>query len=228
MKTFLARHQISIFFLLAFVISWFPWYAGIAPEVMAMGPSLAAFILVILIGGKRGLLDLLRPFGGWRAGLGWWVIAIFGPAFLYLIGLGVHLLLGGAAPPFTMIRTELNLIPLYLFMVVLMPWNGPVGEEFGWRGFALPRLQNKYGALMASVIIGAIWGVWHLPTFYAPRRYFQHGIGHRHDFPSPLYPGDHRQLDLHDLAVQQNQPERTDCRDRLAHGHQFLGPGSVE
>ena len=51
MKTFIDRYQISIFFILTFVLSWFPWYAGIAPEVMAMGPSIAAFIVVLILGG---------------------------------------------------------------------------------------------------------------------------------------------------------------------------------
>lgn len=169
MKTFINRYQLIIFFILTFVFSWFPWYAGIAPEVMAMGPSLAAFILVIIIGGKRGFVDLVRPFGRWRVSLKLWAIAIFGPAVLYLIGLGVHLLLGGEAPPFIMLKEELNLIPLYLVMVVLMPWNGPVGEEFGWRGYALPKLQNKFDPLIASLIIGTIWGIWHLPSFFAPQ-----------------------------------------------------------
>lgn len=169
MKDFINRYQISIFVLLTFVLSWFPWYAGIAPEVMAMGPSIAAFIVVLMVGGKRGFVDLVRPFGRWRASLGLWGLAIFGPVVLYLIGLGVHLLLGGEAPPFTMIRAELNLIPLYLVMVVLMPWNGPVGEEFGWRGYALPKLQKQYGPLIASLVIGTIWGIWHLPSFFSPQ-----------------------------------------------------------
>ena len=90
MKTFIDRYQISIFFILTFVFSWFPWYAGIAPEVLAMGPSIAAFIIVLIVGGKRGFVDLVRPFGRWRASLKLWAIAIFGPAVLYLIGLGVH------------------------------------------------------------------------------------------------------------------------------------------
>jgi len=168
MKSFIKQNQISIFFVLTFVLSWFPWYASIAPEVMAMGPSIAAFILVFILGGWRGFADLLRPFGRWRVSLGIWGLAIFGPGILYLIGLGVHLLMGGEAPPFIMIREELNLLPLYLVMVVLMPWNGPVGEEFGWRGYVLPKLQNKYGPLVASLVIGTVWGIWHLPSFFAP------------------------------------------------------------
>ena len=168
MNTFINRYQISIFFILTFVLSWFPWYAGIAPEVMAMGPSLAAFVVVLIVGGRRGFVDLLKPFGRWRASLGIWGLAIFGPGILYLIGLGVYLLMGGEAPPFIMIREELNLLPLYLVMVVLLPWNGPVGEEFGWRGYALPKLQHKYGPLAASLVIGTVWGIWHLPSFFAP------------------------------------------------------------
>lgn len=169
MRSFIKQNQISIFFILTFVFSWFPWYAGITPEVMAMGPSIAAFIVVLISDGKRGFIDLVRPFGRWRASLGLWGIAVFGPGVLYLIGLGVYLLFGCEAPPFIMIREELNLIPLYLVMVVLMPWNGPIGEEFGWRGYALPKLPTKYGPLVASLLIGSIWGVWHLPDFFAPQ-----------------------------------------------------------
>jgi membrane protease YdiL (CAAX protease family) len=167
MKKVIERHQISIFFILAFVLSWYPWYAGIAADVLIIGPSLAAVIVVLIVSGKRGFINLLRPFIRSRAGLLWWGIAVFGMAGIFLIGLGAHLVLGGEAPPFIMIREELNLIPLYL-MVVLMPWNGPVGEEFGWRGFALPKLQSTYGPLVASLVIGVIWGIWHLPTFFAP------------------------------------------------------------
>lgn len=168
MKSFIKKNQISIFFILTFVLSWFPWYAGIAPEVMNLGPTLAAFTIVIIIGGKSSLIDLLRPFGRWRVSPSFWGIAFFGSAVLFLIGLGVHLVFGGTVPPFIMITEELNLIPLYLVLVVLSPFQGPVGEEFGWRGYALPRLQSKYGPLIASLVIGTIWGIWHLPTFFAP------------------------------------------------------------
>ena len=76
MKAFITCYQISLFFILTFVFSWFPWYAGIAPEVMTMGSSIAAFIIVIIVGGRRGFVDFLRPFGRWRVSWRWWMIAI--------------------------------------------------------------------------------------------------------------------------------------------------------
>lgn len=167
MKNFIIKNQLWLFVLLTFVISWYPWYAGLAPEVLTLGPSLAAILLVLIISGRRGFADLMRPFGRWRVSFKIWLLAFLGMAAVYLISLGVYVLLGGQAPPFTMLREELRLIPLY-FLVVLLPWNGPVGEEFGWRGYALPRFQNKYGPISASLVIGVIWGVWHFPEFYAP------------------------------------------------------------
>jgi len=167
MKTLIERNQLSFFFLLTLVLSWYPWYAGIAPELIVFGPSLAAFITVFIVSGKSGLINFLRAFTRWRVGFTWWFVAIFGVAIIFTAGLGVHIILGGDAPPFIMIKNELGLIPLYL-LIVFLPWNGPVGEEFGWRGFALPKLQNLHGPLVASFLIGMIWGIWHLPTFFAP------------------------------------------------------------
>jgi membrane protease YdiL (CAAX protease family) len=162
------RHQIGLFFLLTFGLSWYPWYGGLGAEVLALGPSVAAIVIVVSVNGTSGLADLLRPFLRWRVGLRWWAIAVFGVVVLYLAGVGVNLVLGGELPPFTIIREEARLLPVYLFLVVLAPWNDPVGEEFGWRGFALPRLQASRGPLVASLTLGTVWGLWHLPTFFAP------------------------------------------------------------
>jgi len=167
MKEFVARQQVSLFVILTFALSWYPWYAGLGAEVLAIGPSLAAFIVVLITDGKRGLVTLVRPFGRWRASLGWWGIAILGMPAIYLAGLGMHLAMGGTMPPFTMIREEAGLVPLYL-LVVLAPWNGPVGEEFGWRGFALPRLQTRFGPL------ALLWHIcWRARIFTIPKAGFR-------------------------------------------------------
>jgi len=83
----------------------------------------------------------------------------------FVIGLGIYLIFGGQAPSFTVFRQELHLLPIFL-LVVFLPFNGPVGEELGWRGYILPRLQQRSGPLIASLVIGAIWGIWHLPSFF--------------------------------------------------------------
>ena len=160
--------QLLLFAFLTLILSWFPWYSGRAAEVLTIGPSLAAFILVPIFGGRKELRSLLRRFIRVRAAAPVWVIALIGPAAIYLLAVGVHVLTGGDPPPFTMIRSELNLLPLYLVMVVLLPWNGPIGEEFGWRGYAQPRTQGAFGPLIASLAIGLFWGVWHLPSFFDP------------------------------------------------------------
>ena len=167
MRTFLKRHQITIFFVLVIILSWFPWYAGIAPETATFIPSLLGLAMAFAVNGKQGGLNLLRSVGRWRVRLRYWLIAWFGVLVIYGIGLGIYLIMGGQAPSFTVFRQELHLLPIWL-VIVFLPWNGAVGEELGWRGYALPRLQQRSGPLIASLVIGTIWGIWHLPSFFNP------------------------------------------------------------
>ncbi len=167
MNAFLKRHQIIIFFVLVIVLSWFPWYAGIAPETVTFMPSLLGLGMAFAIGGKQGGLNLLRSVGRWRVQPRYWLIAWLGVLFIFVIGLGIYLIFGGQPPPFTVFRQELHLLPIWL-VVVFLPFNGPVGEELGWRGYILPKLQQRAGPLIASLVIGTMWGIWHLPSFFNP------------------------------------------------------------
>ncbi len=167
MKIFLKRHEISVFIVLVFVLSWFPWYAGIAPETATFMPSLIGLVMAFAIGGKRGGMDLLRSVGRWRVKPRYWLMAWFGPLLIFIVGLGIFMITGGEAPSFTVFSQELHLLPIWL-LVVFLPINGPVGEELGWRGYLLPKLQKRSGALIASLVIGTLWGIWHLPSFYNP------------------------------------------------------------
>ena len=167
MRAFLKRHQITMFFVLVIILSWFPWYAGIAPETATFIPSLLGLVMAFAVDGKQRGLDLLRSVGRWRVQPRYWLIAWFGLLVIYGIGLGIYLIMGGQAPSFTVFRQELHLLPIWL-VIVFLPFNGALGEELGWRGYALPRLQQRSGPLVASLVIGTIWGIWHLPSFFNP------------------------------------------------------------
>src|SRR5215218_971300 len=96
----------------------------------------------------------------WRVGLRWYAVVLLLPVALILVAVYMNVLLGASAPS----AAELGQWPrLFLLFPLLLILDGPLGEEPGWRGFALPRLQVGYSALFASLILGAIWAFWHLP-----------------------------------------------------------------
>ncbi len=113
-------------------------------------PSLVAFVLAGIEGGTAGVGQLLAQAGRWRFGIGWYAVAILLAPLIWVVSLGMALLLGGRGPE---VRLDF-LVPV-----------AAIGEEFGWRGYALPRLQDRMGALPASLLIGVIWAAWHLPYF---------------------------------------------------------------
>jgi membrane protease YdiL (CAAX protease family) len=169
--TFLRRHEVILFLVLTVVISWYPWWLEGTPHFRTWGPSLAGLIVIGLVGGRRGIGDALRRLWRWRVRFRWWMASFLVPIAIYLTALGVYVLAGGRPPAFTLIREEMHLLPV-LTLILLLPIGGPGGEEpFGWRGYAQPVLQKKWGRwgpLLASLIIGAAWGVWHLPEFFNP------------------------------------------------------------
>ncbi len=161
----LIRKQPLVFFLLLTVlISWLPWYTG-GEGIFVFGPSIAGVVTIALVAGKEGLRQLMQRAFKWKVGLKWWLVALFLPALLTLIALGINLLIGAAVPPLTFIKTQWYLLPVF-FLITLV--GGPLGEEFGWRGFALPHLQKNNSPWMASVFLGLMWGLWHIPQFFNP------------------------------------------------------------
>jgi membrane protease YdiL (CAAX protease family) len=120
-------------------------------------PAIAAIVIVASKGGLAGLRRYLARFLLWRCSPAWYVFLIIGvPLFFY----GGSLLKGNlfAEPfPFSSVRA----LAAALFFSAI---KGPV-EEFGWRGLALPLLQRKLAPIWAGLILGMIWGFWHLPAF---------------------------------------------------------------
>ncbi len=166
MREFFQKYQIGIYLVVVLIISWIPWFMGTG-GLLTAAPFLLAIIFAFAINGRDAGMDLLRRATRWRANIRWWLVAFLGTAVLFLIGLAMHLLLGGRPPTMTALREEIALVPLFL-LIVLMPFNGPVGEEIGWRGYLQGRLQPNLGPVWTSLIIGAYWGFWHLPDFLIP------------------------------------------------------------
>jgi membrane protease YdiL (CAAX protease family) len=146
-----------------------------------LGPTLSAFIMTGTTEGRAGIRRLLRRFVLWRVGLRWYLFVLIGPPVLAVLG---TIVLPGALASF---QTPDPLLPdpllpdplsvlayLGLFVLVLV-LGGPLGEEPGWRGFALPRLQRLHGPLVGSLILGPLWSFWHLPLNLNPS--WSHGAG---------------------------------------------------
>jgi uncharacterized protein len=167
------RYPLVTFFLLAFGLTWVVWVprAGGAPlDTVGMAwtwaPAIAALLAAALTGGGAALGELGARLVHWRVGWQWYLVVILGPAAFSLVVAGVYVMLGGswadAAPP--AIR-EGTLLLLPLFLAILTLTDG-LGEELAWRGFALPRLLSRHNALVASLILGVIWALWHLPLVW--------------------------------------------------------------
>ena len=167
--------SISIFFLLTFAWSWSCWF--LAPVVQAeskyassalfflggFGPSLAAIAVVFRRSGRTGLRAWLLGCLSWRGSSGWLVLAFLSPLAVLTVAAGAHIGLGGSLPP-SPANGHVGLLVANFFLVFLV--GGPLGEELGWRGFALPAMQERLGWRNASLALGVIWGLWHLPLFF--------------------------------------------------------------
>jgi membrane protease YdiL (CAAX protease family) len=171
----LQRAPLLGFFALTFAWSWacwalspaikpqLPWLATLLMFAGSFGPSLAAIAVVASTRRVEGLRAWLSRCLKWRIGWGWWICALLLPLAVMLLAAGLHVALGGAiaTSPASghLLMTVVNL-PLVLLL------GGPMGEEFGWRGYALPALQDRLGWRAASLGLGLVWGVWHLPLFF--------------------------------------------------------------
>lgn len=133
------------------------WFLG------SWSPSLVGLALTARSGGRVAVRRLLRSALEWRIGVRWHLITWVGPAAVGLLAMILYAAGGGNAP--AMAPGRWVLLPVALVLAV--PF-GPLGEEFGWRGYALSPLLESHSALGASVIVGLGWMFWHLPLFWAP------------------------------------------------------------
>jgi membrane protease YdiL (CAAX protease family) len=121
----------------------------------AFGPMFGAIVIVMLQDGRGGVRALFRPLRIWRVGFPLLVAAPLMSGAVFVLGRAVYGLFADDGGPFFYppFKPE-QMIAMVVFSL---------GEEIGWRGYALPRLQAKHGALVASVVVGLLWALWHLP-----------------------------------------------------------------
>jgi membrane protease YdiL (CAAX protease family) len=126
-------------------------------------PNMAAFLVLgLVLREAGGIRKLVSGWGKWRVGVRWYVAAI-SPLLVAFLAAGILLALGGR-------RTEPAgpVIGRLLMSFVLSIVTGALGEELGWRGFLLPRLQQRFNALTSGLIAGVVWAAWHLPLWALP------------------------------------------------------------
>jgi membrane protease YdiL (CAAX protease family) len=129
------------------------------------GPALAAFWVTGILEGRAGMARLVRRTFQVRAGLQWYAVALF---IFLIIWLVAYSFLYAGAPIRNLIANPSLLLSAFLPSVIMGLIIPSIGEEPGWRGFALPRLQAAYGPILATLILGTLHGVWHLPALFTP------------------------------------------------------------
>ena len=191
----LARRPILSFFVLAYMISWVIWtplvvyyYRSPFPVSLAetpvsliilaflgfFGPTFSALIMAGFEGGSNGIKKLLSGWRLWRVGIRWYLAILVSQIVIQLVATQLYISFFDASPEITW-SAWYGVFPMFLRAALI---GGAIAEETGWRGYALPRLMKTKSALTSGIIIGLIWGAWHLPISLIPGA----------NFPVPLNP----------------------------------------
>jgi uncharacterized protein len=162
---------------------WSPWVlgqdgAGLLPfkfsagvsgllntAAIFAGPTLSAFLMTATTEGRAGVRRLLGRLVLWRVGIRWYLFALLGVPLIILVGTMIYM---GELPNLKALGGPSYVLSYLGTYALVMVFGGPLFEEIGWRGFALPRMEPLQGPLLASVILGLLWALWHLPEFLVP------------------------------------------------------------
>src|ERR671912_1288703 len=156
------RHPIVTFFVLTYAIGW-----GLIPfwTFQAGSPFIAALIVIPLTQGWAGLKELGLRMIRWRVRWYWYVVAIGIPLAVLGLIVGLNVALGASVPSLVQF-SSLSTILLVFATKLINPGDGPLGEEPGWRGFALPGLQGTLSPLVSTLILGVLVTIWHVPLLF--------------------------------------------------------------
>src|SRR5215217_4024503 len=167
------RHPLMAFFVLAYALSWIlesplvflsdsvTATQNLVVRILASNvPSAVAIVLTAIVLGRGSLRKLLGRLLIWRVDPGWYLVMILGPVALAGGVVALNALMGGPA-----LSLGMPLLGVAVFLAFSIFPGSALGEEIGWRGYALPRLQAGRSALSASLLLAPIWALWHLPLW---------------------------------------------------------------
>lgn len=177
--------KLLLYFALAYLFSWIIWLPLILPEfgitvlpvlpkyhhyLGSFGPMIAALVVKYISDGRKGIMDLLKRLVKWKVKWVWYFVVIIIPVLLVIVAGYFDKFLNKQS--FTMKGfsannefPEFGVLSYFLFNF----FTFGIGEETGWRGYALPALQKRFTALTATLILSAGWACWHIPAFiYRP------------------------------------------------------------
>jgi len=182
MKNYIQRYPIGSFFVIAYLISWGSGLLVLGPKlfrgaavpptdglllfpILVVGVALTGIVLTGVRAGRNGVRELFSRMGRWKVGVRWYLLALLTPPILILIVLVVLRTLVSPvySPNFFPLGLLFGLVPGFL-------------EEIGWTGYAFPLMQVKQGALSAGIVLGLLWGFWHLPVVDSLGAASPHGV----------------------------------------------------
>lgn len=177
---YIKKHEILSFIVMVYICSWAVWgilyssCAGIISKsihkehivvFVSLGsimPSIISIVLTGFIYKKKGLKQLFIRLTKWRFNIVFYIFVLgYYPLIYYIIVLIYNTMNNGS-------KIRFGGTPHWILVsaIWILIFGGPLGEEIGWRGFLLPRLQGKFSPFIASLVIGIIWACWHLPLFF--------------------------------------------------------------
>ena len=191
MDAFIRRHPVAAYFVITYVVSWLvvsplvldaqgivtvPASWGWLHYLMSLGPITAAIVVTMIVSGRAGLAELGRRMVQWRMSALWWLAAVGSPFALFAAAMVGTRVVDGSWPDVGRLFEVNYLGNIGLWVLPLWIVTFGYGEETGWRGFALPRIQARHGALVSATLVALAWMGWHVVSFFYLPTYTQLGV----------------------------------------------------
>lgn len=189
--TWFKGHSLVAYFVVTYLVSWMIWSPIVAsaqgwvawdvPYALyyfgSFGPAIAAFILTALTEGEAGVRNLVGRIFKWRVEFRYYAFAVLAPIGLFVLAYLLNRLVMGEWSDLRVLG-EADYLPYLGPLGVLGLWllTYGLGEETGWRGFALPHLQKNHSAASATLILALLWATWHFPAFFFRDTYVDLGV----------------------------------------------------